>query len=686
MENRLRNETSPYLLQHADNPVHWQPWDAQALAAARDADKPILLSIGYSACHWCHVMAHESFEDADTAKLMNELFVNIKVDREERPDLDRIYQLAHQLFTGRGGGWPLTAFLTPDSHLPIAVGTYLPKQPRFGMVSFGEVLERVAAYYREHRGDIDTQGKAMVDALQRMDGRASADLGRTPDNAPLRTAAAALQQSFDPRHGGFGGAPKFPRASSLDLALALWHDEVGAGQDGSPLLNIVTHTLTQMSTRGLYDHLGGGFFRYAVDDAWSIPHFEKMLYDNATLLALYADAFAATGNPDYAATAAHTADWLMRDMHHPGGGWYAALDADSEGEEGRFYLWTREQFDAALPPSHSEVAKSVFGLYAEPNFEGTHWHLHRTESPSTVAAVNGVYPNEVSSLLAHARDALLSARNRRTPPGRDDKLLVSWNGLTIRAMARAARRLERPDLHRHAQDAVDFIRNNLWDGSRLKSVYKDGQARFPAYLDDYAFLIDALLELLQCRWRTEDLTFAVALADTLLEHFADPRGGFCFVADDHETLIHRPRSFNDEAIPSGNGVALGALLTLGHLLDEPRYMEAAERGFQAAAAVVESNPDFYATTLQAMATWLQPPQLVIIRGTEEATAAAQRTLSASYHPRRLVFCIPPDAGTLPGLLDARKPAPEGLVAYVCTGTQCEAPVTDTDDLLARLAG
>jgi uncharacterized protein len=684
MENRLRNETSPYLLQHADNPVHWQPWDEQALAAARDADRPILLSIGYSACHWCHVMAHESFEDADTAKLMNELFVSIKVDREERPDLDRIYQLAHQLFTGRGGGWPLTAFLAPDSQLPIAVGTYFPRQARYGMPAFSQILERVSAYYREHRDEVTSQGNALVDALQRMDDRASADLGRMPDDTPLRAAGDALQRSFDPRHGGFGGAPKFPRASSLDLALALWHDDVSAGNEASPLLDVVTHTLTAMAARGLYDHLGGGFFRYAVDEAWAIPHFEKMLYDNASLLALYADAFAATGDPDYAVTAAHTADWLMRDMHHPGGGWYAALDADSEGEEGRFYLWTREQFDAVLPASHSEVAKTVFGLYAEPNFEGTHWHLHRKESPSTVAAVNGVDPEQISSLLDRARDALLTARNRRPAPGRDDKLLVAWNALTIRAMARAARRLERPDLYRHALEAVDFIRSHLWDGARLKSVYKDGRARFPAYLDDYAFLIDALLELLQCRWRNEDLEFAMALADTLLEHFADPRGGFCFVADDHEALIHRPRSFADEAIPSGNGVALGALLTLGHLLDEPRYMEAAERGLQAAAAVLDSHPDSYAATLLALATWLQPPQLIIIRGSEEATATAQRTLGERYHPRRLVFCIPPDAGPLPGLLDARKPAPDGLMAYLCTGTQCEQPVTELDSLLAAL--
>ncbi len=687
MNNRLRHESSPYLLQHADNPVHWQPWDEQALRLARESDRPILLSIGYSACHWCHVMAHESFEDADTAALMNELFVNIKVDREERPDLDKIYQLAHQLFVGRGGGWPLTAFLTPDSHLPIAVGTYFPLQPRFGMPAFSEVLRRVADYYTGHRNEITTQGNALVDALRRMDERATARDGQPLDATPLQAARNSLRAGFDVRHGGFGGAPKFPRAGSLELALELAHDatdtDTGA-HDEADLLSIVTVSLSAMAERGLYDHLGGGFFRYAVDQAWAIPHFEKMLYDNASLLALYADAWAATGEAEFATAAAETAQWLNLEMAHAEGGWYAALDADSEGEEGRFYLWTPDQFDALLPASQSGVAKSVYGLYRDPNFEGSEWHLHRAESVGTVAAANGTTTDEVQTLLDHARRTLLDARSRRPAPGRDDKVLTAWSALTTRAMARAARRLRRADLVQPALDAVDFVRRQLWDGQRLKAAYKDGKARFEGYLDDYAFMMDALLETLQCRWRAEDLAFATALANTLLTRFQDTRGGFSFVADDHEALIHRPRSFADEAIPSGNGVALSSLLVLGHLLGDDRYVLAAERGLLAAREVVQDHPDSYAATLHALALYLQPPELIIIRGTQEETRHVCEAIGAMYHPRRYVFCIPPDVAELPGLLATRTPAPDGVIAYRCAGTRCDLPVTDLNRLIDQL--
>ncbi len=687
MNNRLRHETSPYLLQHADNPVHWQPWDEQALRLARESDRPILLSIGYSACHWCHVMAHESFEDADTAALMNERFVNIKVDREERPDLDRIYQLAHQLFVGRGGGWPLTAFLTPDSHLPIAVGTYFPLQPRYGMPAFSEVLRRVADYYAGHRKEITTQGHALVDALRRMDERATARDGQPLDAAPLHAARESLRAGFDVRHGGFGGAPKFPRAGSLELALELWHDATDADtgtRHEADLMSMVTFSLSTMAARGLYDHLAGGFFRYAVDEAWAIPHFEKMLYDNASLLALYADAWAATGQAAFATAATETARWLNLEMAHAQGGWYAALDADSEGEEGRYYLWTPEQFESLLPAPQSEVAKTVYGLYREPNFEGSEWHLHHAESVATVAAANDTATDEVQALLDSARQTLLDARRGRPAPERDDKVLTAWNALTARAMARAARRLRRPDLAQPALAAIDFIRGQLWDGRRLKAVYKDGRSRFNAYLDDHAFMMDALLETLQCRWRTADLEFAIALADTLLERFQDARGGFCFVADDHEALIHRPRSFADEAIPSGNGIALSSLLVLGHLLGETRYVDAAERGLLAARQVVLGHPDSYAATLHALALYLHPPELIIIRGTREETHHVCEEIGANYHPRRYVFSIPPDVGTLPGLLATRLPASSGAVAYRCAGTRCDLPETDINRLIDQL--
>jgi uncharacterized protein len=684
MANRLGNETSPYLLQHAANPVHWHAWNDDALALARESGRPILLSIGYSACHWCHVMAHESFEDADTAKLMNRLYVNVKVDREERPDIDKIYQLAHQLFTGRPGGWPLTVFLTPDRHLPIMVGTYFPKEPRYGMPAFRQLLERVADHYREHADEIETQGEALIAAFRRIDAATAGNRGPV-DDALFAAARAALDASFDARHGGFGGAPKFPRATNLELALELWHDSIARGGEDTTALHIVTHTLDAMAKRGLYDQLGGGFYRYCVDDAWAIPHFEKMLYDNASLLALYADAWAATGERGFATVAEETAAWLTRDMRAPAGGWYAALDADSEGEEGRFYLWTPAEFDAVLEPREARAAKSAFGLYGPANFEGSHWHLHRAESTRSIADAGDAGVDEIEQLLASAKAKLLAARNARPWPGRDDKQLVSWNALTIRAMARAGRRLHRPEYLDEAEAAVDFIRATLWTGERLNAVYKDGRSRFPAYLDDHAFLIDALLELLQGRWRTDDLNFAIALADVLLARFADPRGGFFFVADDHEQLIHRPRSFADEAAPSGNGVALGALLLLGHLLGETRYLDAADLGLRAALPLLENHPDAHATVLRALALHQRPPTLVIVRGDAESLATWRERFATGYHPRRFMFFVPAGETALPGLLADRGAPGSGPTAWLCRGTTCLAPMSDPEELAAALA-
>jgi uncharacterized protein YyaL (SSP411 family) len=678
MRNRLAEETSPYLQQHANNPVHWQAWDDEALEAARSSGKPILLSVGYSACHWCHVMAHESFEDEATARLMNELYVNIKVDREERPDLDKIYQTSHQLMTGQAGGWPLTVFLTPEQ-VPIFTGTYFPKERRYGMPAFREVLTAVEEHYRGKADEVRERGARLVEALGEAQ-TAGADDFAALSQAPLTTARARLTESYDAEHGGFGsGGPKFPHGTMLELLLAHWRRD--AATDAQALA-MVTHTLDCMAERGLYDHLGGGFFRYSVDRAWAIPHFEKMLYDNAQLLALYADAYAATGKPSYASVASATADWVMRDMQDARGGYYSTLDADSEHEEGKFYVWTPAELDAALAPDEAALAKQVFGLARAANFEGKHWHLHLAQTPAAAAAAAGLEPQRAADVLEAARAKLLALREKRVWPGRDEKLLVSWNGLMIGGMARAARVLDRPELAESAERAVDFIRAELWHGGRLKATYKDGRARFAGYLDDYAFLAFGLLELLQCRWRDADLTFARELVDVLLAHFEDARGGFFFTADDHERLIAKPKPFIDEAVPAGNGVAALALLALGHLLGEQRYLDAAERTVRAALHALERYPEAHATLLRALEQLLVPPTLVVLRGSVEEVAPWQRELASTYEPHRLAFAIPSDAA-LPGLLAARAPQP-GPVAYVCSGMTCRAPLTDLGALLAAL--
>jgi len=673
MRNRLGEETSPYLKQHATNPVHWQAWNDEALEQARKSGKPILLSVGYSACHWCHVMAHESFEDEATAKLMNDLYVNIKVDREERPDLDKIYQTSHQLMSGQAGGWPLTVFLTPDQ-VPIFTGTYFPKERRYGMPAFREVLVAIDEYYRGKADEIRQRGASLVEALGNMQ-TASADDFAALSRTPLSTARERLSASYDAEDGGFGGGPKFPHPTSLELLLAHWHAH-GAGDADAKALTMVTHTLDCMAQRGLYDHLGGGFFRYSVDRHWSIPHFEKMLYDNAQLLGVYADAYAATGTRSYADVASATADWVIRDMQDQRGGFYSTLDADSEHEEGKFYVWTPGELDAVLAPDESALAKRVYGLTRPANFEGRHWHLFRAQTPQAAGAELGLDAARSVELLETARAKLLAARERRVWPGRDEKLLVSWNGLVIAGLARAARVLERPDLAESATRAVDFIRAELWKDGRLKATYKDGRARFAAYLDDYAFLAHGLLELLQCRWRDGDLALARALVDVLLEHFEDSRGGFFFTADDHERLIHKPKPFIDEAVPAGNGVAARVLLALGHLLGEQRYLEAAERTVRAGLHMLERYPDAHATLLRALEELITPPKLVVLRGTPEELEPWRHELGSSYEPHRLAFAIPHDA-KLTGLLAQRAPR-ERAVAYVCEGMACRAPVELAD--------
>jgi uncharacterized protein YyaL (SSP411 family) len=676
MSNHLASETSPYLLQHTDNPVDWRPWGPEALESARAQDKPILLSIGYSACHWCHVMAHESFEDEATAALMNELYVNIKVDREERPDIDRIYQTAQQLYTGRAGGWPLTAFLTPDDHVPIFIGTYFPRRAAYGMPAFRDVLTRVESYYRTHRDEIRNNGRALDEAFRKLDAQPAEPAERLTLD-PLVAAVQRLADAYDNRNGGFGGAPKFPHATGLALLLDAGCTATDRTAPEGTALKMLRHSLTQMARRGLYDHLGGGFFRYSVDGAWTIPHFEKMLYDNAALLDLYADAYGALAEPSYARVAAETAQWVLREMRGPDGAFFSTLDADSEGREGKFYVWTAEQARSVLEPEQQAVAERCFGLNGPANFEGDFWHLQLMRGVDDVADELHIAPQRAEASLDEAKRRLFDARSHRVRPGRDEKCLTSWNGLMIGAFAKAARRLDSTDLADAAAAAVDFIAERLWQGGRLRAVYKDGRARFDAYLDDYAFLAAGLLELLQCRWRTADFEFAVQLADALLTHFEDrERGGFFFTADDHEPLIHRPKPLADESVPSGNGIAARVLSDLGHLLGETRYLDAAERTVRSALPAIERSPEAHATLLEALARQIEPPELIIVRGKARDLGAWCKVVTESgYRPARLSFSIPDDAQDLPGLLAERRAGAEP-VAYVCRGTECRAPIHD----------
>lgn len=673
-KNRLANTTSPYLQQHADNPVDWYPWGEEAIALARQQDKPILLSIGYSACHWCHVMAHESFEDAETAALMNQLFVNIKVDREERPDLDRIYQTAHQLLAQRPGGWPLTVFLTPDDQNPFFAGTYFPREPRHGLPPFKGLLQSIATAYREQRAEILQQNQALQQAFSELQ-PAAVSAAPVLDATPLESARQQLAQSFDETYGGFGQAPKFPHPASLNRMLRHWAATAIGGSPDSRALYVADFTLSRMALGGINDQLGGGFCRYSVDDQWMIPHFEKMLYDNGPLLGLYADLWQATGKPLFAETARATGHWVIREMQSPQGGYYSTLDADSEGAEGLFYLWTPEQAQQLLSDDEYRHVARYYGLDRPANFEGR-WHLHNFASVADLNQAFGSSAEQARELLASARGKLLRARESRVRPGRDEKILCSWNALMIKGLARAGRLLGDPAFIDSAQQAVAFLRGSMWQDGRLLATYKNGQSRLNAYLDDYAYLIDALLELLQARWRQQDLAFAMALAEVLLEHFQDrTQGGFFFTADDHERLIHRPKPFGDDAMPAGNGVAAFALARLGHLLGEQDYLDASAAALKAAWQQMRQYPHAHCSMLEALEEYLYPTETIVIRGSGDQLRIWQERAGRYYAPRRFSVAIPADAAGLPGLLAARHPA-SGVLAYICHGTRCEAPVDD----------
>ena len=673
MPNRLAHETSPYLQQHADNPVNWYPWGEEALTAAREQDKPILLSVGYSACHWCHVMAHESFEDPEIATIMNRYFINIKVDREERPDLDQIYQLTHQMLSRRSGGWPLTMFLTADQK-PFFGGTYFPKTPRYNLPGFGDLLQNIAEFYKHKRHEIEQQNSAVVDALnQTMPERGSASLELT--SMPIETALRQLTETFDTRFGGFGDAPKFPHPMELEFCLRRY-----AASKDSATLNIATLTLERMALGGLYDQLGGGFHRYSVDAYWSIPHFEKMLYDNALLLKVYTDAWLITQNPLFKTVVAETADWVIREMQSPEGGYYSTLDADSEHEEGKFYVWTREQAKSLLDENEYALVAAYYGFNNAPNFENKYWHLNVYRSLEDAAKALNRSIDECARLLASARKKLFSARETRIKPGRDEKILTSWNGLMIQGMAHAARVFANQQWHDSARQAINFIQSTMYRQGRLLATYKDNRAHLNAYLDDYAFLINALIEMLQANFDSNDLQLAQRLADTLLDQFEDKeQGGFFFTSNDHEQLIHRPKPGFDNATPSGNGVAAFALQRLSFVTGERRYQQAAEHALRLFYNAIKEYPSGYTSLLIALEEFLTPTQTLILRGPATVLPEWITQLQQKYLPHTMVLAIPNNMTNLSAVLN--KTAGAHVSAWLCQGTTCLAPITELAELV-----
>ena len=669
MPNRLAEASSPYLRQHADNPVEWYPWDEEALREARDSGRPILLSIGYAACHWCHVMARESFEDPATAALMNRLYVNIKVDREERPDLDKLYQTAQMLLTQRGGGWPLTLFLTPDERIPFFGGTYFPPEPRHGLPAFSQILERVAAWYGENAEELSKQNESVRDALRQI--HQSPRAASWPEGLEA-DVVEGLARSFDARDGGFGGAPKFARPTQLQWLLR---------QEDPRARHMATHTLSRMAESGIQDHAGGGFYRYSVDARWMIPHFEKMLYGQALLLPLYAEAWRQTEALPLRAAAEGIVSFATRELQDESDGFYSSLDADSEGEEGKFYLWTPEEVRALIPEERYPAFAFRFGLDRPANFEGR-WHLHGFRTMTEVAAHVGQQEERLQRMFKEDLRCLSEARSSRIRPGLDDKMLTSWNGLMIRGLVLASRLLDEPDWLRHAEAAFDFVRERLWDGRRLRASFSQGAARLNAYLDDYAFMLEAALLLLQSRWSREDLKFAERLAEVIAERFADPEGGLFFTSNDHEELLVRPRLLADDVAPSGCSVACEGLTRIGHLLARGDWVELAERTLASARGAIVQSPQEHARFLEARLMVERPPAQIILRGSGPELER-WRVVAQCRDVRADCYAIPEGEDDLPPAL-RDKPARGEPVAYVCVGPTCEEPIRSLDAFKERV--
>jgi uncharacterized protein YyaL (SSP411 family) len=678
MRNKLSGETSPYLRQHADNPVDWYPWGPEALARARDEDKPILLSIGYAACHWCHVMAHESFENDETAALMNERFVNIKVDREERPDLDSIYMQAVQAMTGHGG-WPMTMFLLPDG-TPFYGGTYYPPEDRQGIPSFRRVLESVSAAYRDKRDGLRRSAGQIAEMLRAAGDSEDAD-GAASEQA-IELAYRSLARSYDVTHGGFGTAPKFPPTMSLDFLLRHWSR---TGNDYA--LQMVTETFRAMIRGGIYDQIGGGMARYSVDATWLVPHFEKMLYDNALIIRLGAYLWQVTKDDEARTATERTVEWVKREMTAPEGGFYSSLDADSEGEEGRFYLWTEAELDKVLGAESSPL-KSYYGVSAAGNFEERNI-LFVGDDPAVTASRAGISVEELRERIEVSQSKLYDVRAKRVWPGRDEKVLAGWNGLMLRGIATAARVFGRDDWRDLALRNADFLVQRMCHKGRLMRSFKDGSARIPGFLEDHASVALGLIAVYELTFDESWLARAREIAEGMIAAFWEESEKRMYdTASDAERLIVRPRDVTDNALPSGNSLAAELLLYLGDIYGDSRYVEIGAHIIGSSAGLIARYAAAFGHLLGAMDVYLNGAVEVALVGDPGSAdlTALERAVAAQYVSSLILAGGREGESTSVALLANRTKIQGKAAAYVCRGNVCDEPVTDPDGLRERLAG
>ncbi len=675
--NRLIHESSPYLKQHAHNPVDWYPWGEEAFTASKKGNKPILLSIGYAACHWCHVMEHESFENDEIAKIMNDHFINIKVDREERPDLDQIYQNAVQLFIRRGGGWPLTMFLTPEK-VPFYGGTYFPPNDRYGLPGFPKILEMVAEAYREKPEEVAKTSASVQDAVARMDQAVS---GEIPSNI-LESAAESLERIFDVTHGGFGSAPKFPSTGALSLFL-----RYARQRNDEKYRSMVAFTLGKMSWGGIYDQLGGGFHRYSTDERWLVPHFEKMLYDNAQLASLYFATYQATGQDSYREIGKEILEYVIREMTDQHGGFYSTQDADSEGREGAFFVWTPDEVKTVLGDEAAVLFCKTYDVTPAGNFEGKNI-LQIVRPAAILAKETGKSETDVLRVLREGRKKLLAHRESRIKPFRDEKILTNWNALMITAFVDGYQITRQKRYLSYAKRCAEFMMTYLYDNGRLLHTFKDGIGKLNGYLDDYTFLIDALLDLYEATATFQYMAWARILTDRLIEQFWDEAaGGFFYTSLDHESLIARLKPSSDQSIPSGNAMAAIGLLRLFHLTGELRYLEKGEKTLSCFSQEMQNNV-FAATSLIAAADfYLKKPIEIVVIGDKEERDSMIAQIHQLYLPNKILFQTEPNRTNsifLPDPVRGKSALFAKTTVYLCHRQTCYPPMTEWNEIQARL--